>query len=358
MLTAKLVVALLFVVPAVLLGAAVKAVPGGGFQGAVSYSSEPYPISVALGDFNGDGKVDLAVANANQYGADVGNVSILLGNGDGTFQAAVKQFAGAYPYSVAVGDFNGDGKADLAVANRSSGPNDGNVSVLLGNGDGTFQAAVNQMIPGADPVAVAVGDFNRDGKADLAVANDGVGGGVSVLLGNGDGTLQAAVPYVTGSSGSLAVAVSDFNGDGRTDLVVSNPFDPYVSVLLGNGDGTFQAAANQMIPGGYHPFAVAVGDFNADGKPDLAITNNGTNITDNGFVSVLLGNSNGTFQTGVNLTAGAHPIAVAVGDFNGDGKDDLAVANYGTNDGTGYGNASVAYQQWRRDLPATTKLRN
>ena len=147
---------------------------------------------MAVGDFNGDGKADLAVAN---YGSD--NVSVLLGNGNGTFQAAVNYAAGTSPHSVAVGDFNGDGKADLAVANYGSN----NVSVLLGNGNGTFQAAVNYAA-GTSPCSVAVGDFNGDGKADLAVANYG-SNNVSVLLGNGNGTFQAAVNYAAGTDPSL-----------------------------------------------------------------------------------------------------------------------------------------------------------
>ncbi len=290
----------------------------------MNYDAGSGPDSVAVGDFNGDGKPDLAVAN---YGD--GTVSVLLGNGDGTFQAAVSYGAGSGPASVAVGDFNGDGKADLVVANST----DGTVSVLLGNGDGTFQAAVNYGA-GSGPASVAVGDFNGDGKADLVVGNcnDGV---VSVLLGNGDGTFQAAVSYGTGS-GPASVAVGDFNGDGKADLAVATYTDGTVSVLLGNGDGTFQAAVSYGT--GSNPASVAVGDFNGDGKADLAVANYG-----DGTVSLLLGNGDGTFQAAVNYGTGSNPASVAVGDFNGDGEADLAVANY--NDGTvsvllGYGDGT------------------
>jgi hypothetical protein len=300
----------------------------GTFQAAVNYNyaAGPGPSSVAVGDFNGDGKPDLAVTNSG-YNSSIG---VLLGNGDGTFQAAVSYAAGSAPRSMAVGDFNGDGKPDLAVANGSG------ISVLLGNGDGTFEAAVNYAT-GSDPHSVAVGDFNGDGKPDLAVANQS-SSNVSVLLGNGDGTFQAAVNYAVG--GASSVAVGDFNGDGKPDLAVTSPQASFfgvgnVSVLLGNGDGTFQAAGNYAV--GSLPVSVVVGDFNGDGKPDLAVANF-LSIFSSG-ISVLLGNGDGTFQAAVNYGAGPNPNALAVGDFNGDGKPDLAVAN--PDESFNVGNASV-----------------
>src|SRR5439155_13909145 len=194
---------------------------------------------------------------------------------------------GTDPRSVAVGDFNGDGKPDLAVANTGSST----ISVLLGNGDGTFQAA-QTFAAGASPWSVTAGDFNDDGKQDLAAANFG-SADVSVLLGNGDGTFQAAVSYPSGT-GSLShnhpesVRAGDFNADGKPDLTVANN-DASVSVLLGNGDGTFQAARTFWAH--IHPASVAVGDFNRDGNQDLAVAN-----FDSGDVSVLLGNGDGTLQ--------------------------------------------------------------
>jgi len=265
------------------------------------------PDSVAVGDFNGDGKLDLAVANEGS-----GNVSVLLGNGHGTFQAAVDYGAGTDPDSVAVGDFNGDGKLDLVVANGGSN----NISILLGNGDGTFQAAVNYGVgSGSVPTSVAVGDFNGDGKLDLAVANE-LSNNVSILLGNGDGTFQAAVNDGAGST-LFAVAVGDFNGDGRLDLAVADAVSDYVSVLLGNGDGTFKTAVQYVA--GFEPLSVAVADFNGDGKLDLAVANYESNN-----VSILLGKGNGTFQAAVDYGTGT-PGSVTVGDFNGDGKLDLVV---------------------------------
>ena len=170
--------------------------------GAAGFS----PYSVATGDFNGDGKLDLVVAN------NVSTVSVFLGNGDGTFQPAVNYAAGSSPKAVAVGDFNGDGKLDLAVANAFSN----NVSILFGNGDGTFQPAVNYSVP-CCPSSVALGDFNGDGKLDLVVTTNSA----SVLLGNGDGTFQPALNYAAGSS-PATVAVGDFNGDGKLDLAVTD----------------------------------------------------------------------------------------------------------------------------------------
>jgi FG-GAP-like repeat/FG-GAP repeat/IPT/TIG domain len=155
------------------------------------------PVSVAAGDFNGDGKLDLAVANV---GGSVGAVSILLGNGEGTFQPAVNYDAGSTPDSVAIGDFNGDGKLDLVVANHLGAT----VSVLLGNGDGTFQSAVAYPTGGANPSSVVVGDFNGDGKLDLAVADIGLNV-VSVLLGKGDGIFQSAQSYTAGTSGAYSL---------------------------------------------------------------------------------------------------------------------------------------------------------
>src|SRR6266566_2284396 len=277
------------------------------------------PKSVAVGDFNGDGKLDLAVANLSS-----GNVSIRLGNGDGTFRALVNYATGNSPNSIAVGDFNRDGKLDLAVANIGAGNGVSSVSVLLGRGDGTFRPAINYSA-GSFPQSVAVGDFNGDGKLDLAVAS--FGSGVSILLGNGDGTFKSPANY--GESGPTSVAVGDFNGDGKLDLAVANLVTnsglSNVRVLLGNGNGTFQPAVNYGL--GSNPSSVAVGDFNGDGKLDLAVANLG-GYGNGASLSVLLGNGTGTFQPAVEyIGAGSNPSSLAVGDFNGDGRLDMAVAD-------------------------------
>jgi hypothetical protein len=266
-----------------------------------------YSFSVITADFNRDGKLDLAATNG-------GVVSVLLGNGDGTFQPQVDYPVGGNGATgVAVGDFNGDGKPDLVVATEA------NISVLFGKGDGTFQPHV-EYSAGINPYAVAVADFNGDGKLDLAVADAG-SGTVSVLLGNGDGTFQPYEPYPTGPEGE-SVAVGDFNGDGKLDLAVATSYaTDEVSVLLGNGDGTFQPYVEYAAL--WEPDAVRVGDFNGDGKLDLAVASFGFNM-----VSVLLGNGDGTFQPHVDYVAGGAGTAVELGDINGDGKLDLAVVNY------------------------------
>jgi hypothetical protein len=285
----------------------------GTFQVGVDYATQSRPDSVIVGDFNGDGKLDLAVRN------DYSNsVSILLGNGDGTFQSALNFSTGNRPYREIAGDFNADGKLDLAITNF----NDNTVSILLGNGDGTFQAH-RDYPAGPSPVGVATGDFNGDGKLDLAVVNFTGANTVSILLGNGDGTFQAPVPYGTGVA-PVYVAVGDFNGDGKLDLAVANHSGNTVSVLLGNGDGTFQPHVDYAVGAG--PFMVATADIDADGKLDLAVANQS-----DGTVSILRGNGDGSFQVANNFFAGSMPSYVALADFNGDGRLDLAVAKLGDN---------------------------
>ena len=306
--------------------------PQPSFAAARTFEAGDNPASVAVGDFNGDGKQDLAVAN--EYSA---NVSVLLGEGNGSFQTAVNySVSEKYPRFVAVSDVNGDGKLDLIVVNNGGVSGQGNVSVLCGKGDGTFQMAVNYAA-GAGPSSVAIGDFDGDGKPDLAVANYGgyyqgyfTNSSVSVLLGKGDGSFQAAVNYGAGN-GASSVAIGDFNGDGKSDLAVANISTGNVSVLMGKGDGTFQSAVNYGV--GAAPYSVAAGDFNGDGKIDLALAKVGyydasSNTYTNTGAAVLLGNGDGTFQPAVNYPVGPSPSCVAVADFNGDGKSDLAVADY------------------------------
>src|SRR5256885_1819824 len=233
------------------------------------YEAGQSPVSVVVGDFNGDGVPDLAVANELDLNLSGGTVEVLLGKDDGTFQAARTVVAArARRTSIVVGDFNGDGVPDLAVANGrtpfTGGP--GNIEVLLGNGDGTFQDPLT-VATGGRPVSLAPGDFNGDGKPDLAVA-DFDSNTVLVLLGNGDGTFQAPRTFTTGARPS-SVAAGDFNGDGALDLAVANEDNFSVSVLLGNGDGTFQVPSTFTT--GARPQSVAVGDFDRDGTLDLAV---------------------------------------------------------------------------------------
>jgi FG-GAP-like repeat/FG-GAP repeat len=299
------------------------------FSAAANFSAGVTPISVAVGDFNGDGKQDLALPNNKEDG---GTVSVLLGDGAGHFGTARSSFAGGYPQSVAVGDFNGDGRQDLAVTNTATD----DVSILLGDGTGSFSRAPD-VFPGSEPYSVAVGDFNGDGRQDLAVAND-LSNNVSVALGDGTGRFGAVVNFGTGTL-STGVAVGDFNGDGKQDLTVSNYGTNNVSILSGDGAGRFSAAVN--FGAGSGPFSVAVGDFNGDSKQDLALPNGVSNN-----VSSLLGIGDGTFNAATNFAIGTTPLSVAVGDFNGDGKQDLALANYNSDTvsillGDGAGNFSA-----------------
>jgi hypothetical protein len=298
----------------------------GTFRSHIDYPSGNQPSSVAAADFNGDGKLDLAISS-NQ-----GGVSILLGNGDGTFQAPVEYAASSSQSlitDVIVADFNGDGKLDLAVGGSE-------VSVLLGNGNGTFQAAVNS--PGSSPLAAA--DFNGDGKLDLFA--DG-----KVLLGNGNGTFTLYATYPT----ATAAAAADLNGDGKPDLAITqgddngsgNSFSIYsVSVLLGNGDGTFQAPA--LYGTAIYPSYLLIADFNGDGKLDLAVADTGNNFfpySTPAAVSILLGFGDGTFVGQTDYSSSWIPYQLLSADFNGDGKPDIgvegvsAVAVYlGNGDGT------------------------
>ena len=237
---------------------------------------------------------------------------MLLGNGDGTFQTAQSYSSGGYDaYSVAVGDVNKDGKADLIVANGCQSANQctsGDIGVLLGNGDGTFQSAQTYSSGGVVAASVAIADVNRDGNPDLLVANQCLNrsctsGGVSVLLGNGNGTFQTAQSYATGGLTAVSVAVGYFNGGKKIDLVVANECQSSgsckgsVGVLLGNGNGTFQPAQT-YASGGATAVSVVTGDFNGDGKNDLVVANQcqSGGRCSNGSVGVLLGNGDGTFQ--------------------------------------------------------------
>jgi hypothetical protein len=325
----------------------------GTFQPAVVYGSGGYwSTAVAVFDFNSDGRPDLVVTNrcTSSTSCQTTTVGVLLGNGDGTFQPAVTYgTAGGTAFAVAVGDVNRDGKSDLLIAND----NPPTLAVLLGNGDGTFQPAVTYDTGGSEPLSLVVADVNDDGKPDVVVANDcGVtscNGELGVLLGNGDGTFKTAVTYGTGGYDATAVAVADVNGDGKPDVVVSNilacgtcNYDGIVGVLLGNGDGTFQAAVPYGT-GGESALGVAVADVNMDGKLDLLVVNEvDINSNSNGTIGVLLGNGDGTFQPAIAYnTGGASADAVAVADVNGDGKPDLLVANPSTSVTTEGGTVGV-----------------
>ncbi len=344
------------------------------FSPAVSYPVGPYPQAVVTADFNGDGRADLAAANSGD-----GTVSLLLGTGDGSFQAARTSPGGGA--IVAAGDFNGDGNADLvagdytntfsillATGDGTFGPpvpvasttpvvgtvraaavgdfdadgrtdlvltgwyninagespdGAGFVQVLRGNGDGTFAVTWTDGGVGMDPASVALADLNRDGHLDVVAGETHYSAqGVYVLLGNGDGSCRPATWWETGAVTPLAVAAADFNGDGKPDLVTNNGAG--LAILTGNGDGTFQAA-RYSLSGGY---GLAITDFDGDGKLDLA------GAGPDG-VGVQLGNGDGTLRPPTLYTTGLAPQAVAAADFNGDGRPDLATTNNGS------GNVSI-----------------
>jgi hypothetical protein len=263
----------------------------GTFRPAVNYSSGgEFPFSVAVADVNGDGKPDLLLANDN-YNTN-GTVGVLLGNGDGTFQQAVAYNSGGYQaFSVTAADVNGDGKIDVVVANLCSDincVNPSSVGVLLGNGNGTFQSAAAYSSGAYQAFSIAVADLNHDGNPDLVVANEcgnikcGQEGTVGVLLGKGNGNFHSVVSYASGGYSTSSLAVADVNGDGIPDLLTANHcstkctwnsgYPGSVGVLLGNGDGTFNAAVT-FGSGGSQPYAVTAADVNGDGQPDLIVTN-------------------------------------------------------------------------------------
>ena len=301
----------------------------GTFEPAVEYSlgsSFASGESIVAGDFTGNGRLDLAVTGSDSLSSTVGEVAVLLGNGNGTFQPPEATYpVGSYPAAIVAGDFTGNGKLDLAVSDEDG------IQMLLGNGDGTFQPA--RTVAAGSESALVEGDFTGDGKLDLASLNN-LDNTVSVLLGNGDGTFQPPVTYAAASD-SQAMVAGDFTGNGRLDLAVDSSGSDTISVLLGNGDGTFQPQVTSPAAQGaaYNNGVgvIAVGQFTGDGRLDLAVVVGGVTAGQSG-VAVLLGNGDGTFQPQVASSAegfaGSGPYSIVVGDFTGDGREDLAVANY------------------------------
>jgi hypothetical protein len=275
------------------------------------------PNSLVAGDFNGDGKLDLAVSTGT-------SIAVFLGRGDGTFNVTTFPTTAQFVGTLVAGDFNGDGKLDLAFPD----PFNKLVHLLLGNGDGSF-TKVSTTSVGADPVWTAAADFNGDGKLDLAVVNQSAGS-VSILLGKGDGTFSRKASVKVGTKPN-AITIADFNGDGKLDLAVVNSGSNNVSILLGAGDGTFTLKSSP--PTGASPYGIAASDFNGDGKVDLAVTNMCGNAKSCsplavGSISVLLGGGDGTFAVSSVVLTDYQPLGIATGDFNADGKTDLVVVGF------------------------------
>lgn len=365
-------------------------VANGSGTAAPTYAVGNNPINVAVADLNGDGKPDIIVAN---YTDDT--LSVLLGNGDGTFKAQTTITVGRGPDCINVADLNGDGKPDILVSNAV----DGTLGVLLGNGDGTFRAeSVIRVSASANSsvfMMTVVGDINNDGKMDVVTTTTSSSSTVSIyFLGNGDGTFGAGHFFTTGlqarylqladvngdgnldvvagsfADGNLDVlfgrgdgsfgapvsypaaginsavalqpyAVGDLNGDGKPDIVAVNPGGSFLQVLVNGGNGTFHPPLSVEL--GNIPAAVVSADLDGDGKPDLVEANSG-----DGTVSVLLGNGNGTFQAAQNYTVGSHPQALKLVDVNGDGKLDILVGNFGDNTvGVLLGNGNGTFQAMR-----------
>ncbi len=337
-----------------------------GFGLTTNFTTGTLPLSVVAGDFNQDGKLDLA--SANQGAA---TVSILIGDGAGGFAAATSIAVGVTPSVIVSGDFNNDGILDLATANQTAAT----VSVLIGNGTGGF--AVTNYAVGTNPNSIAIGDFNSDGKLDLVTTSDNIDGTVSVLFGTGAGVFSSASSFRAGSDqssvlsgdfnadGHLDIAVllshpttageisilfgdgagnfltpklftvansptmfasADFNNDGRLDFVTANNnVDTQISVLLSNNSGSYATSQAVILPA--IPTAVSLGDFNGDGQLDVVAVNE--DPTNN--VNVLYGNNVGGFAAPLNFTAGTSPAGATTGDLNNDGRIDVVVANSGTN---------------------------
>jgi hypothetical protein len=312
-----------------------------GFANRVDYATATDPQALAIGDLNLDHHPDLAVSTI------FGGLSVLMNTGNGTFSTHTDYGQGKGT-SVAIGDVNGDGVPDVAVVNSGGmatlGGSD-SVGVFLNQGSGTL-AAPQTYATGSAPRSVAIGDLNRDGKPDLAVSNYS-GNSVSVLLNSGGGVFGAASDSPAGFA-PWSLTEGDVNGDGNPDLVVPNYLGtdgggPAVTVLINQGGGTFAPPATYSP--GAQPVSIAIGDLNADGKPDLAVVNNGSNT-----VSVLLNRGNGTFGASADYGVGSNPTSVAIGDLNGDGSPDLAVSN-GNYAGTGPSTVSVLLNGGRGTFP-------
>ena len=327
-----------------------------------NYPVQSDPVFLTTTDLNNDGKTDLAVTNQASN-----SLSILLGNGTGSFSAATNFTVNTYPAGITSGDFNIDGNSDLAISIAASSQ----IAILLGNGMGGFLSTNHfSLVPGSGPIGISSSDFNNDGKLDLATANIG-GDNVSIVFGDGLGNFSSPIDYTVGTTAMVkpsCIIVADVNNDSKSDLITTTQYCG-ISILLGNGLGSFSSSTN--FNAGNYPISVTSGDFNLDGKIDLATANVGEAnlsvllgdgsgnfsapttfstglypnsilncdfnsdgsldlVTANGSddISVLIGNNTGSFNPPSNFSVGGHPIAIVTSDFDGDSKPDFAVTNY------------------------------
>ncbi|CAF4048198.1 unnamed protein product, partial [Rotaria magnacalcarata] len=296
----------------------------GFFQGQITYSTgdTSQPLSVAIGDFNNDQRLDIVVANSWNY-----NLGIFLGYGNGTFsgQMTYPTGDGSLPQTVVIGDVNNDSHLDIIVANSWNN----NVGIFLGHGDGNFSNQTTYSTGASSvPVSVAVGDFNDDGRLDIVTANYWAFN-ISIFLNYGNGTFSNRTTYSTGSvSKPNSVVVGDFNNDSKLDIAVTNQGSENIVIFLGYGNGSFVRQRIYSTGNNSQPTTMATGDFNNDAILDITVANFGT-----GNIGVFLGYGDGTFSNQMTFATGnnSHPWWVAVGDFNNDNRPDIATANSGTN---------------------------
>lgn len=284
----------------------------GTFGTATNISTSSSPAEIIGGDFNEDGKIDLATSGG------VNNVWILLANGLGGFNSPTSYSASLYPTSLTTADFNNDGHLDLAVPNGNTA---NTISVLLGSGTGTFGAPTNFPV-GTCPCGnscVKSTDIDADGNIDLLVANQN-SNDVSVLFGNGSGSFSTPVNYGVGNS-PWSIELADFNNDTYIDIATSNQNSNNVSILLGNSIGSFSLSTNYSV--GNLPEQLKIADYDLDGKLDIATSDRNSNQ-----ISVLKGTGLGTFNTAITFSTAPGPFALCNGDFNNDGNIDIATSNY------------------------------
>jgi FG-GAP-like repeat/Bacterial Ig-like domain (group 3) len=300
-----------------------------GFQSVTSLNAGASPRVVLTGDFNADGKADVVAVN-NPGGGATGTIVTRLGNGDATFQSAIVSLSTDSLVAAAQGDFNKDGKQDIIVVDQQLQ----RAVLMLGDGSGAFTSSGtnNTCSVGPNPTGVVAADLNNDGKLDIAIVNQGttgVAGAVTVCMGNGNGTFGSPSSYQAADLGlvptpdPVAIAAGDLNNDGKIDLVVALNSNAY-STLRGNGNGTFQLPSTQILVNLTNPRAVTIADMNKDGNADIVVTTSD--------VSVLLGNGDLTFRSPASYSVSGWLNSVAVADLNGDGQPDVIIPNTAENE--------------------------